>query len=157
MNFQIHPLPIAEFSHLFDLPDEQLLKFNARRITATSKPGMPCRVSLCDAEIGETVILANYQHQKEATPFQSSHAIYIRENAREAQVPKGQIPDLFRSPVISIRAFDEEHMIIDADICEGTELEKELERMLGNANVSYIHLHWAKHGCFAARVTRADL
>ena len=38
---------------------------------------------------------------------------------------------------------------------ERCDLEKENRRMFDNAAVAYLHLYYAKPGCFAARVDRA--
>jgi hypothetical protein len=45
------------FTPLFDLSDEELLAMGARRVRVEEKPGTPCRVSLVDAEVGETALL----------------------------------------------------------------------------------------------------
>ncbi len=56
MSFTITGLSAAEFAPLFALSDEELERRGAIRKTATSKPGFPCRVTLEDAEPGETVL-----------------------------------------------------------------------------------------------------
>ena len=53
--FQVSPLPVETFSHLFGLSDEQL---DTRRIVvrrAGEGDRFPCRVSLRDARPGERV------------------------------------------------------------------------------------------------------
>ena len=55
MGFQISALNVGQFTHLFDLDDEALAKNGVERMVVDSNPGYPCRVSLQDAEIGETV------------------------------------------------------------------------------------------------------
>ena len=68
MSFQIQALPSAQFEPLFALSDSELTKVRAARMIVDSKPGYPCRVSLADAEIGETVILLNFEHQSADSP-----------------------------------------------------------------------------------------
>ena len=75
MTFQIHALPADDFASLFELSEDELASRNAQRMTAKSQPGYPCRVSMKDADIGETVILVNHQHQPASSPYQSSHAV----------------------------------------------------------------------------------
>jgi hypothetical protein len=65
------------------------------------------------------------------------------------------VPELLRSRVLSVRAFDGEGMLIGADLCEGTALEPMIERLLADPAAACLHLHYAKPGCFAARVDRA--
>jgi hypothetical protein len=43
----------------------------------------------------------------------------------------------------------------DADVIEGKQLEWALPRILAANNVAFVHLHNAKPGCYAAKVTRA--
>lgn len=46
-------------------------------------------------------------------------------------------------------------MMIDADLAEGPEAERTIERMLADPGVAYLHAHYARPGCFAARIDRA--
>jgi hypothetical protein len=155
MTFQIHSLPAEDFAHLFALSDQELAERQARRQVVTSKPGTPCRVSMVDAEVGETVILLNYQHQPADTPYRASHAIFVREGAVQAKLEKGEVPEVLRSRVISLRLFDANHMMINADVLPGDSLADAIIKAFKDANVNYAHLHNAKPGCFAAFVSRA--
>lgn len=155
MSFQIHALPAEQFKGIFDLSDEELKTQNAWRETVETKPGTPCRISLEDAEVGEEVILLNYFHQSDENPYKACHAIFVRKDVKQAHPKIDEIPSLFRHRVMSVRAFNPIHKMIDADVVEGTELEKSIETMFENPQVSYIHLHNAKPGCYAAKVTRA--
>jgi len=78
MTFQIHALPAARFRPLFALPDKELLKARATRMVVDSNPGFPCRVSLEEADIGETVLLVNFQHQPGDSPYRSIVACHLR-------------------------------------------------------------------------------
>lgn len=89
MSFQIHSLPAEDFAGMFTLSDEELSKINACRQVVQSKPGTPCRVSMADAEIGETVILLNYEHQTANSPYKANHAIFVREGAAQARLAVG--------------------------------------------------------------------
>ena len=44
---------------------------------------------------------------------------------------------------------------IDADVVEGAAVEPLIARLLANAEVSYIHAHYAKRGCYSGRIDRA--
>jgi hypothetical protein len=61
---------------------------------------------------------------------------------------------MFRHRLLSVRAFDDAGMMIDADVTDGKRLESLIERMLENDSVSYLHIHNARPGCYAARVER---
>lgn len=155
MSFQIHSLPAEPFADLFALSDAELRERNARRMIVQSKPGTPCRVSMADAEIGEAVILLNYQHQPADSPYQSTHAIFVRENAAQKQLNVGEVPDVIRSRLISLRLFDAAHLMIGAEVVSGEDLSDALVKAFDDPEVAYAHLHNAKPGCFAASVTRA--
>ena len=155
MNFQISGLPLAQFAPLFSLSDEQLQAHNAVRRIADRNPGFPCRVSLRDAEPGESVLLLNYEHHAVATPYRSSHAIYVRENARQATLAVGEIPPVLSSRLLSVRAFDGAGFMVGADVVQGAELAPAISKFFSDSAVAYLHLHNAKPGCYAARVDRA--
>jgi hypothetical protein len=155
MSFQISALDAREFSHLFHLSEAELASHGVQRHVVTDKPGFPCRISLLDAESGETVLLLNYLHLDTATPYRASHAIFVGENSTPAQLAIDEIPDSIRVRLMSVRAFDVEGMMLDADVVEGTELKPVLQAMFDNESVAFIHLHNAKRGCYAARVERA--
>lgn len=155
MPFQIHALPAASFEPLFALSDRELADRRAVRTVADHKPGVPCRVSLVDAEPGEKVILLNYEHQPADSPFRSAHAIYVREGAEQAFPTVGEVPEVLRSRLISIRGFNAQHFMVASDVVAGTVLTNVILALLEDPAVAYLHLHSAKPGCYLARVTRA--
>jgi len=153
--FQLHALPAEPFRHLFDLSDAELERAGAQRALVDAKPGYPCRISLADAEVGETVILVNHVHQPAETPFHSSHAIFVREGVEQARPEVGEIPEFLRSRLLSVRAFSDADQMVDGVVVEGTEIDAAIERLFDDPDVEYLHLHNAQLGCYAARATRA--
>ena len=155
MNFQIRGLCEGQFQHFYGQGAEELAKHGIERMTVESHPGYPCRVSLEDVEIGESVLLMNYEHLPAQSPYRSSHAIFVKEGARRASVGKNKIPELLRIRLLSVRAFDANDMMVDADVVGGHDLEPIIETMLSIESVAFLHIHNAKRGCFMARVDRA--
>jgi len=155
MSFRITGLSPEPFRHLYGLPEQALAEHGARRVAVDHAPGYPDRIEVRDAQPGESVLLVNYTHQPADTPFRSSYAIYVREGAQTAYDAVGEIPEAMRGRVISLRAFDAEGMLIDADLADGTALEPLIERMLADPRAAYLHAHYAKPGCYAARIDRA--
>jgi len=155
MDFRISGLDRDQFAPLFGLSDAQLSERGIVRRVADRQPGFPCRVSLQDAEPGETLLLLNYEHLAVASPYRASHAIYVRENAQTAQPAVNEIPTVLRNRLLSLRAYDGAGMMVEADVVHGTDVEPVIERILAEQNVEFIHVHNAKPGCFAARIDRA--
>ena len=154
MSFRIKGVSPDPFQSLFGLSDAELARRGALRRIVDRNPGYPDRIELRDAEIGERVLLVNYTHLPVETPFRSSYAIYVREGAQTQYDRVNEVPEQFRSRVLSLRAFDKDDMLNQADIVEGGSVEGLIERLLSNPEIAYIHAHYAKHGCFAARIDR---
>jgi hypothetical protein len=153
MPFTVTGLSPAPFRHLYGLPDADLAGFRARRVIA-GESGFPERIELRDATPGESLLLVNFEHQDADTPFRSSHAIYVREGATETW--RGDhVPEVMRHRLLSLRAFSGDGMLVEADVVEGAEAEPLIERQLANPKVAYIHAHYARPGCYAARIDRA--
>jgi hypothetical protein len=155
MSFQITGLDAAQFRRFYGLSDEELQSLGVKRFIADAKPGFPDRVELRDVEQGEAVLLLNYLHQPADTPYRASHAIFVREWADKPYRAVDAIPDVLRIRPISLRAFDEKGEMIDADLTDGGDLEAAIERLLSNPGAAYIQAHYAKRGCYAARIDRA--
>ncbi len=154
MSFTITGLSAAEFAPLFALSDEALAKRGIIRKKATSKPGFPCRVTLEDAEAGETVLLLNYESHKAATPYRSSYAIYVRESATGAARFDNELPPVFTGRPIAFRHFNKDGHLIGASLALDGDAKAKIEAAFSDENVAYIHAHNAAHGCFAAEIRR---
>ena len=155
MDFRIRGLSPEPFLALYGLSDAALAAKGIVRKTADSFPGYPDRVELDDVPPGDNVLLMNYTHQTADTPYRASHAIYVREGAREAFDRINEVPPVIRRRTISLRAFDAAGMIRNADLCEGAAIEPLIERLLADPDVAYLHAHYAKFGCYSARIDRA--
>lgn len=155
MHFQISGLPLNRFAPLFAMSDQELARHDAVRVIADRSPGFPCRISLQDAEIGERLLLLNYEHLAVASPYRSRHAIYVREAASEAHLDLDEVPEQLRTRLLSVRAFDHRGIMKAAEVAPGTALERLITELFSAPDVSYLHIHNAKPGCYAARVDRA--
>jgi hypothetical protein len=155
--FQISPLRRDDFEEWLSLDDDQLARRGARRCVVDRKPGFPCRISLADAEAGERVILLPYCHQPADSPYRAFGPIFVREAAATALLPPDTVPDLLRSRLLSVRGYDVDHLMAEADVVDGAELESCIARMFDRPKVAYAHIHFARPGCFACRVDRAGM
>ncbi len=154
MSFRISGLSAEPFRPLFGLPDQELSIRGARRYVVDACPGFPDRIELRDLEPGETALLVNYLHQPADTPYRAGHAIFVREGAESPSVFVDQVPEVMQRRVLSLRAFDADHMMADAALVEGREATDAIERLLEKPDVTYIQAHYAQRGCYAARIER---
>jgi len=156
MTFQIHALPPDDFAVLFALSDTQLADIGALRVVADAPGAFPCRVSLADADVGDELVLTNFSHLDERSPYRASHAIYVRKGVAQATPIPGEVPAVLAARLLSVRAFGRDHMMTTADVVDGCDLADSLRGVFADPAVDYVHIHNAKQGCFAAKATRAD-
>lgn len=155
MSFRVQGLAPQEFMHLYGLSDDELAQIGAQRFIVNDKPGFPDRVEVRDLDIGDAAILLNYEHQPADTPYRSRHAIFVREGAQQALDVVDEVPEVIRIRPISLRAFDAAGHMLHAELEDGSKLEPLIERFLADPEVAYLHAHYAKRGCYAARIVRA--
>ena len=67
MDFKITGLPVVEFAHLFALDAAALQRKGIVRVVADEPQAFPCRITLEDAEPGESLLLLTYVHQDSHT------------------------------------------------------------------------------------------
>lgn len=155
MAYRITGLDPAAFAHLAGADDDVLAARSAVRVTAERKPGFPCRITLEDAEPGETLILFNHVSHDVATPYRSSYAIYVRESALKAADYVDAVPPVFSGRPLGLRAFDADGMLRTAALALPGEADEKIRAVFADPEIAYIHAHNAAHGCFAAKVERA--
>lgn len=155
MDFRISGLPRAQFASLFELDDEALERAGVVVVTADEPHAYPCRITLEDAEPGEQLLLLSYAHQAARTPYASSGPIFVRRNAASTRIAINEVPDQQRRRLLSVRAYDADHAMTDAEVVPGTELESLIDRYFGRVEVRYLHVHNARRGCYACRIDRA--
>lgn len=154
MSFQINALPMALFQPLFALADGELLERNIRRVIADGRPVYPCRVSLQEARQGESLLLLPYAHHAVATPYHAIGPIYVREAAQQSFPGVDEVPSLLRTRLLSLRLYAASGMMLAAEVAAGQELEPAIEQLFALPQASYMHLHYARPGCYACRVDR---
>lgn len=152
MAYRIEGLASEVFSPLFALGDEALERRGARRMTANG-PGFPCRVSLEEAQPGETVLLINHVSLEAATPFRASHAIFVRKGARQ-QVHVDRLPPMFERRTLSLRGFDRHFMLQQALLAFPGDAGRCIADLFSRREITEIHAHVAAQGCFLARIVR---
>ena len=155
MTYVITGLAPDAFAGLVAASDDALATAGALRVVATAKPGFPCRVTLEDAEPGESLLLLNHVSHDVATPYRSAYAIYVRERAIRAAIFQDETPPVFDGRPIALRGFGADGMLNAASLALPGEADAKIRTLFEVPEIAYIHAHNAAHGCFAARIDRA--
>ncbi|MEM0978291.1 MAG: DUF1203 domain-containing protein [Pseudomonadota bacterium] len=154
MSFQIEALPAEPFAHYFDMSDDELAALGACRMFADEENAFPCRVSLRDANIGEELILCNYEHLPVDSPYRARHAVFVSKGAETRQLAQGDLPEHLAHRLLSLRGFTKGGMLRTADVSEGDDLRAGLSAILEDADIDFVDIHNARQGCFHARARR---
>ncbi|MGN6150039.1 MAG: DUF1203 domain-containing protein, partial [Rhizomicrobium sp.] len=152
MSFHFQGLPFEPFAPLFALSDAELEAKGFRRMVAGEGDTLPCRVSLEDVDPGEELLLINSEHQPAHSPYRAKGPIFISKHG--ARFDGHEVPPALRTRLLSLRAYDKDGMIVEADAVNGDAVEPVLERLFARGDTAYVHVHYAKRGCFAALVER---
>lgn len=155
MNYVLQGLDPARFAPLFALDEAELAARDMRWMTVDAPVGFPCRLTLEDAPVGERVLLLPFTHQEGRSPYRASGPIFVRQGIAERTRITGELPPYLTLRLLSVRAYDGSDLMVDADVANGREAAPVIERFLARADVSYLHIHYAKRGCYACRVDRA--
>ena len=154
MTYRIRGIDPAPYRHLFGLSDTELADKGVVRMTVTEKPSFPCRVSLTDRDLGETVLLLNHVSHDVANPYRASHAIFVTEGEEEQGEYVDQVPPVFEPRVLSLRGFDKDGMMADAILTQPGEADAGIRKLFENPAIKTIHAHNAGRGCFSAKIER---
>jgi hypothetical protein len=153
MTYRIAGLDPAPYKPLFGLSDAELAERGVARMTVTD-PTFPCRVSLTDRAIGESVLLVNHVSHDVANPYRASHAIFVTEADQEPAEYVDTVPPVFEPRVLSLRGFDRDGMMVEAILTQPGEADAGIRRLFANPEIATIHAHNATRGCFSARIER---
>lgn len=154
MAYRIEGLRRDAYAGLLGLPGDELSRRNARRVIAGAKPGFPCRVTLEDAEPGESLILFHHVSHDVPTPFRSAYAIYVRETATEPACYVDEPPPVFAGRTLGFRGFDSQGMLRGALLAPPGEADSKIRELFERPEIEAIHAHNAAAGCFAAKIVR---
>lgn len=155
MSYVVTGLSPERFAPLFGQSDAALAKQGVIRVRADAKPGYPCRITLEDAEPGETLLLLNHVDHAVATPYRNAYAIYVREGAVAAKRFEDALPPVFANRPIALRGYDGEGMLRGATLALSGDAAARIAELFARPEIAYIHAHNAAHGCFAARIDRS--
>ena len=156
MDFRITGLSPESFKPLFALDDRTLASMGAQRTIADDATSFPCRVSLAHAAPGEELILLSFEHQGAHSPYRATGPIYVRKAATIAFDAFDVIPEPVRARLLSVRAYDAQDLIVEAEVVDGKDIEPLIAAFFKHEDVAYLHVHYARRGCYACRVDRTE-
>ena len=113
----------------------------------------PCRHCLSWAKPGERVILFPYQAIAAHQPYAESGPIFVHAEPCARYAPTSEFPPDLRNGR-AIRAYNEQHEIVAAEIAKGAP-EETAARLLQDKAVRFLHVRSASHGCYTFGVERA--
>jgi hypothetical protein len=122
---------------------------------ADSNPGYPCRQCLRDADIGESLLLASYDPFDRDSPYRAASPIFLHVAPCGTAVHGSSLPSQLTLRELSVRSFDENALMIDAAIIDGSSLDETINQFFIAADSEFIHVHNASRGCWAVTVQRA--
>ena len=155
MSYQLRGLEPAQFEQFFGLDEAGLAARGMRWMRVEQAVGFPCRISLADAPVGEDVLLLPYVHQDSKSPYRASGPIFVRRGQGTAARIVNALPPYLALRPLSVRAYDAADEMVDAEVIDGTAAAPLIESYLARDDVAYLHIHFARRGCFACRVDRA--
>ena len=115
----------------------------------------PVRCCLRDAGPHEQVLLLSAQPITETSPYAATGPIYLHRHPCDGYRHDGQVPEMLRSRLLSVRAFDDAHMMTGAEVMSGDLLDEAAPRLLAVGRTAYRHVHFAGAGCYACRIDPA--
>jgi hypothetical protein len=144
-SFILQPLPAG---------DVDARAAGARRRIADDRS--PCRRCLRDAKPGDPLVLASYDPFLVRSPYAGEGPVFVHEAGCEPfdAVP-GAVSEQATGRVLSLRAYDGEAMMTEAEVIDGERLADRASALLADERVAFLHAHFAGAGCFAFRVNRA--
>jgi len=154
MSYIVKGIDPEPYRSLFGLPDDELAERGVVRMTVSAKPSFPCRVSLTDRDIGESMLLINHVSHDVANPYRATHAIFVTEGADGPAEYVDQVPPVFETRVLSLRGFDKDGMMADAILTQPGEADAGIRQLFANPDIETIHAHNATRGCFSAKIER---
>lgn len=145
MPIVIHALPAGE-------PDAD--HADARLVVADEPGSYPCRRCLEDAAVGDRLLLLPYDPFLGSSPYTGQGPVFVHADGCESHTAGGDIPEQLRSRLLAVRGYDRASMMTTSDVVHGALVEESLRTAFSDSATAFVHIHFARPGCFACRVDR---
>ncbi len=147
-NFQIDALDPAHFADLFAQSTVELAAQGIARVLVDKQRGIPCRISLQEAIVGEQVLLLTHKHHVVDTAYAASGPIFIRPNVEQARLGINETPTMLARATLSLRGYSAQGYLRKAVVIAGNTLSESLQDVFLDVKIGYIHIHYAAEGCY---------
>jgi hypothetical protein len=142
--------PIPSTLHWRPLPTSPNIDSTTSTVISVENPNSnPCRRCLKDGQVGEKMHLLSYDPWLGPSPYRQSGPIYIHAEPKCELVELNAddaVPEQQRRRLLSVRAFDKNHMMVEYDVVKGEHLIESAEKLFGNYEAEYLHVHNAGPG-----------
>ena len=81
-------------------------------------------------------------------------SVCVRTKARQKYEGVDEVPPALARRMLSVRGFDADGLMVSGELVEGKDLAPYIEAQFADPKVAYLHAHYARRGCFAARIDR---
>jgi hypothetical protein len=125
-----------------------------RRQIVEPDGGAPCRHCLKEAAPGDAVVLTTLCPFAGTGPYNERGPIFLHAGLCSRPEPSPVIPEIVARRLVVIRAYNADEDIIDADITEGRDARRLIERLLAHDEAAFLHVRTARYGCYLCRVER---
>jgi len=112
--------------------------------------------AFAESEIGASVLLGSYHFGRPHGVYWTPSRIFLHAEPCERFERTDIFPEIVRHRLVSVRAYDADDLCIYdlGDVCDGTDVERLLERALADRRTDYVNIHTARPGCVLCRVER---
>jgi hypothetical protein len=116
----------------------------------------PCRHCLAEAAVGEPVLLGSYHFGRPHGVYWTPSPIFVHGEICEPFEHTDAVPEIVRNRLVSVRVYDAEDMCLYdlGDVCDGSDVERLIDRALADCRTDFANIHTARPGCFLCRVER---
>jgi hypothetical protein len=115
----------------------------------------PCRRCLSNADMGDHLQLLPYDPFTVESPYAGEGPIFVHaDGCQPSHLAPGELPEQVHGRVLSVRSYDQDAMMLAAEVVPGEQLGECATRLLEQP-AAFLHVHFAGPGCFAFRVEAA--
>jgi hypothetical protein len=115
----------------------------------------PVRCCLTEEPSADRVLLVSVAVPAQDSPYTARSPVYIHRDGCAGREPSAEPPEILAARRLSLRGYDERHMLTGTAVISGPDVEREASKLLDDGRTAYVFAHFAGPGCYACRIERA--